>query len=167
MTTQLCSNSGWIPKQYIYRAAEAEKIFSVTGQPLTKTAAQIALAELGQIVFFVAQTIIYALAFFGIVPTPIAGIVSLLILPLEAICSYNTFVHYKSFSRCILTAAAVLTLGACAVSVLLGFISDSAITLGAGGIALHIFRNISEYIDAKKSQNNLEYQQEVLKNTKI
>ena len=151
-----------LPTQYLFRATEAKKILSVNDDSPPVIASRIALAECGQMICFVIQAILYSLAFTGIISPTIAGGVALALVPFEAICSYHTFVHFKSFSKIILTAAAVFTLALCAVLALLGIVKDSAITLCAGGIALHFFRNISECIDARNSKKNAQYRTQVL-----
>lgn len=152
----------YIPSQYICRASEAKKIFSVKDQNPVEIASKIALAELGQIIFFITQTILYSLAFAGILSPMITGIISFILIPAETLCSYNTFVHFKPFSRMILTAATIITLTICAACAIFGIVRDSAITLCIGGIALHLFRNLSECIDARNSQKSAHYRDQIL-----
>ncbi len=152
----------YIPQQYIFRAQEGINILSVKEGTATEVASKIALAEAVQLAFFGVQAILYTLAFFGVIPPLAAGIAVLCLIPFEAIASYHTFVHYKQFSRYILTVAAVFTLTMCAGLAAYGVVTDSALTLCGGGIALHLFRNISELIDARKSMQDAHYIHDVM-----
>lgn len=151
-----------LPDQYLFRATEAKKILSVTELTPEEMASRIALAELGQIILFLAQAILFACAYSGVITPFAAGALSAVLIPIEALCSYQTFVHNKPFSRVFLTAASVFTLTLCASLALYGIVKDSAITLCAGGVVLHVFRNLSEFIDARNSKNNPLYRQHVL-----
>lgn len=157
----------WIPSQYMNRANESLRIMSVINRPAKEIAATVALAELVQMLFFVVLTVIYALAFCDVISPQLAGGIALVLLPIEALSSYNTFIHFKPFSRHLLTAAAIFTLTLCAGFALFGFVSDSAIALCAGGIALHLFRNLSECIDAKIAMKNPDYCREVLNESSL
>jgi hypothetical protein len=152
-----------IPDQYKSRAADAIDIGTVKGDR-DVIASRIALAELGQIVFFITQTVIFSLAYSGILPPTIAGIISFTLIPLEALCSYNTFLLLRPFSRIIMTAASIVTLSTCAGFALFGIVGDSAITLCGGGVALHLFRNISECIDTAKAKKDPNFRRR-LRNT--
>ncbi len=147
----------FIPQQYIEKAQDAVMTLSARGT-IEQIAAKIAAAELGQILFFATQTILYALAFYSVIPIPIAGALGFALLPFATLCSYYTFIHYKMFARILLTIAAIFTLAVCAGIATSGAISDSAITLCAGGIALHLFRNISDCVDTRNSQKDEKYQ---------
>lgn len=156
--------------QYQFRVREAITIKSISAvgeAGIRKRAKIVALAELTQIIFFVTQTIFYSLAFFGMITPQVAGMVVFFLLPIEGICSYHTFVHYKSCSRVVLTLAALFTLSSCAGFALAGVVADSAISLGVGGIFLHLFRNISEMVDSKRAQQQLEYRRDVLRENVI
>lgn len=138
------------PLQYSLRAHEALAIASVQAQPKQRLAAQVALAELVQIIFFATLATVYTLAFTGVIPPLAAGIVALVLLPVGTIAAYNTFIHYKHVSRTFMTIAAVCTLTICALIACYGSVGDSAITLCAGGVLVHSLRNLSEYIDTRK-----------------
>ena len=81
--TKLSLPERYIPDQYIYRAKEASKILSVTSDSAAQVASRVALAELGQVVYFAALTIVYALTFTGVIGTTVAGGIGLALLPLE------------------------------------------------------------------------------------
>jgi hypothetical protein len=152
-----------LPSQYLSRAAEAQAIFSITEESsLEAIASKIAVAELGQLLCFSTLTILYALGFAGIISPIISGAIAIAILPMQALCSYHTFAHYKRFSKIVLTIAAIITLATCGIFALLGVIKDSTITLCVGGIILHCFRNISERFDSKNLSKNPKYQTQVL-----
>ncbi|MCH9627935.1 MAG: hypothetical protein S4CHLAM2_15840 [Chlamydiales bacterium] len=151
-----------IPLQYRLRAHEGEKILSVPEGTAEQVASKIAIAEAVQMAFFGIQTVLYALAFFGVIPPMAAGIAILCLVPVAAIASYHTLVHYKQFSRCILTMAAIVTLAMYAGLATYGVVTDSALTLCGGGIALHVFRNISEFIDARQSMRDAHYRHDVM-----
>jgi hypothetical protein len=154
---------GAYPRQYLYRACESKTIYSSSKDlPVQVLATRIALAELGQFVCFIALTVIFSLAYAGVISPLAAGIVGAGILPVNTFCSYHTFVHYKSCSRVLLTLAAACTLSACAVMAICGVVQDSAITLCGGGIILHLFRNGSEYLDARRAGKDKEYQKNVI-----
>ena len=63
----------YIPTQYLFRATEAKKILSVTDRPPQETASRIALAELGQIILFLTQALLYTLAYVGAISPMSAG----------------------------------------------------------------------------------------------
>ncbi|MCH9625769.1 MAG: hypothetical protein S4CHLAM123_09490 [Chlamydiales bacterium] len=151
----------FLPLQYVFRASEAKKILSVTEQTPEQTASKIALAELVQVIFFVTQLVFYTLAFCNVISPLAAGGVIMALLPLEAACSYHTFVHYKTFSRVIFTLSAVAALGSCAGLAIGGIVTDSALTLCCGGITLHVFRNLSEYIDSRQLRKNPTYMEQI------
>lgn len=159
--------SHFIPPQYLCRASEAQKILSVNDRPVECTASRIAIAEITQILFFAVQTTIYALAYAGVIPPLAAGLVSIVLIPVEALAAYNTFVHFKPCSRALMTAAAVFMLTVCAGFACMGIIADSAITLCVGGILLHVARNISECVDSSNARKNPLYLQQVLNRNSV
>lgn len=152
----------YIPLQYIFRAAEAKKILSVQQHTTIQAASRIAIAEAVQLAFFAIQTVFYSLAFFGTLSPTVAGIVVSSLLPVAAFASYHTYVHYKKFSRVILTCASIFTLAICSAIAIYGIVTDSALSLCGGGIALHLFRNLSEYMDAQNVRKNEAYCREIL-----
>ena len=148
-----------IPQQYYVRAAMARVLAldSITeGDDVV--ASRIALAELVQITCFVALAVLYSLAFFGYISPLVVGIIALSLLPIQALSSFNSFVLYPSASRYLLTAAAMLTLALYAgFAVVSGRVTDGTLFLSGGGVALHLFRNITEWYDSKKAMDEEEY----------
>jgi hypothetical protein len=161
--TTLCVLPGQcVPQQYIGRAAEAKKILTVDERSTQAIASHVALAELAQVIFFIAQTTIYALAYFQVISPLSAGIVAFVLLPIEGFAAYHTFIHYKTITRILMTIAAIVTLAICAGLACAGIVKDSAITLCVGGIALHVIRNLTECCDAQNAFNNQEYIRNIL-----
>jgi len=154
--------SGCVPKQYFGRAKEAQAILTADDRSPEAIASHVALAELTQIILFMAQATIYALAYTQVISPMIAGIASFALLPIQGFVSYHTFIHYRTFTRVLMTIAAVVTLAICAALACMGIVKDSAITLCVGGVALHVFRNLFECFDAQKTFGNPQYRKQVL-----
>lgn len=157
----------YIPFQYRCRASEARKILSVNNSSVEQVASRIVTAEIIQIVFFSLQTTLYALAYTGAIPSLYTGVVSLFLVPIEAYAAYNTFPHFKPCARALMTAAAIFMLSVCAGFACMGIVTDSAITLCASGIFLHIARNISDGVDAHNASKNPHYVEHVLNFEKL
>jgi len=78
-----CGLPNWLVReQYVNRASEAQTLCSIQldGEGVRHRGAKMALAELIQIIFFAALTVLYSLAFTGYIPPRLVGIITLSLL---------------------------------------------------------------------------------------
>lgn len=119
---------------------------------VAEIAHQVQAAEFFQLFFFGSQALLYALALRGVISPLAPGIVTLGLLPIQALAYHRSMILYGNRSRHFLTMVACVSLTLIAVFSIKKMPGDYALTMCGGGFLVHVVRLMSERSDYSKKK---------------
>lgn len=148
-------NAPCIPSFFIDRVHRAKHVnpsefLDCDEKAIPEVAKKIQAAEIFQLLYFTALTVLFGLTLMGRVKPLVSGICTLSLLPFQVYANYKTMVLYGPKSRLYLTATVAISMALMGTFSVLGKPGDFTWMLCLGNLLFHAIRLITERRDYQK-----------------